>query len=205
MVKFKISGKALTAALFFGMLCAVFLSFTDFNASCEDIRQNVLRLHIIANSDNTPDQALKLKIRDSILESSPDLFGGAEDLSSAVTAAEDKLEEIEAIANKVILENGFSYSAKARIGDSFFETRVYDDFTLPAGYYKSLIIDVGKAQGKNWWCVIFPEICLPAASDDGLSKTVSSDGVRIAENPNRYILRFRTVEIYEEIKNLFKR
>lgn len=203
--KIKISQKAFTAALFFGLLSAVFLSFTDFNASCEDIRQNVLRLHIIANSDSAADQSLKLKIRDKILECSPDIFEQTTDLDTAIFNTQEKLETIEEIANKIIKENGFSYKAKARIGDSYFETREYDTFTLPAGTYKSLIIDVGKAQGKNWWCVIFPEICLPAASDISLSKTVSTKGVHIAENSNRYILRFKSVEIYEEIKNLFKR
>lgn len=201
--KLKISEKAFTYALFFGLLCAVFLSFTDFNASCEDIRKNVLRLHIIANSDSQEDQELKLKIRDKLLEESPQLFDGAQNLETAIQQANLNLKKIEDTANSVIKENGFSYTAKARIGNSFFETREYDDFTLPAGTYKSLIIDIGKGDGKNWWCVIFPEICLPSASDIGLSKTVGEDGVRIAQTPNRYILRFKIVEVYEKIKNSF--
>lgn len=201
----KISANALRFSLFFGLLCAVFLSFSSFNADCEELRQNVLRLHIIANSDSEADQALKLKIRDRILENSGDIFSESTTLEDAILVAEDKLPEFEKIANEVIAEDGFSYSAAAEIGDSFFETRVYDDFTLPAGTYKSLIIRVGKAEGKNWWCVIFPEICLPAAADTSLSKTVNENGVEIAENSDRYILRFKTVEIYEEIKNLFKR
>jgi stage II sporulation protein R len=75
---------------------------------------------------------------------------------------------------------------------------------LPAGVYKSLIINLGESSGKNWWCVIFPEMCLPAANAD-LSETVSRGGTEIAEHSNRYKMRFKTVEIYEEIKNLFKR
>ena len=202
--KFKISEKAFTFALFFGHLCAVFTSFADFDASCEDILKNVLRIHIIANSDSSEDQELKLKIRDRILEESENLFEGSDSLGDAIQKTDMNLGRIEDIANAVIKENGFSYKASARIGDSFFETREYDDFTLPAGTYKSLIIDIGKSEGKNWWCVIFPEICLPSASDIGLSKTVGEDGVDIAEKPNRYILRFKVVELYEEIKNLFK-
>lgn len=201
----KKSGRIFTLALFFGLLSAVFLSFGSFNASCEEIRQNVLRLHIIANSDSTEDQNLKLQIRDAILENSEEIFEKAESLDSAIAMAEKKLPEIEKIANDVIKEKGFSYKADAHIGKSFFETRDYDGITLPAGVYESLIIDVGKGSGKNWWCVIFPEICIPSATKTGLSKTVSEDSVRISENSNRYILRFKTVEIYEEIKNLFKR
>ena len=199
----KKSGRILTMALFFGLLSAVFLSFGSFNASCEEIRQNVLRLHIIANSDSKEDQELKLKIRDKILSESKEIFEESQNLEMAIQNANVNLGKIEEIANAVIKEEGFSYKATARIGDSFFETREYDDFTLPAGTYKSLIIDVGKGNGKNWWCVIFPEICLPASGEVSLAKTVGQGGVDIAESPNRYILRFKIVEVYEKIKNLF--
>lgn len=201
--KLKITSKAFNMALFFGLMCAVFLSFADFNASCEDLRTNVLRLHIIANSDSESDQQLKLKIRDAILSESGDLFSGVKDTENAIKIAKENLELYCDIANKVIAENGFSYKAKAYIGDSYFETREYEDFTLPAGYYKSLIISVGEAKGKNWWCVIFPEVCIPAASGE-LSDTVTDKATEIAEQPNRYIMRFKAVEIYENIKKLFK-
>ncbi len=201
--KNKISPKAFNLALFFGLMCAVFLSLADFNASCEDLRTNVLRLHIIANSNSIPDQELKFKIRDSILSESTELFGEASDTREALLIAEDNIEFYCDIANRVIKENGFSYKATARVGDSYFETREYDDFTLPAGYYKSLIISVGEAKGKNWWCVIFPEVCIPAASGS-LSDTVSDKTNQIAVQPNNYIMRFKAVEIYENIKKLFK-
>ena len=200
--KIKISPKAFNIALFFGLMCAIFLSFADFNASCEDLRTNVLRLHIIANSDSVPDQQLKLKIRDSILKESKDLFKGAKDTNEALLIADDNIDFYCDIANRVIKENGFSYKAEARVGDSYFETREYEDFTLPAGYYKSLIITVGEGKGKNWWCVIFPEVCIPAATGR-LSDTVSEKSNEIAERPNRYIMRFKAVEIYENIKKLF--
>jgi len=202
---FKVSAKALRYSLLFGLMCAVFLSFSDFNAGCEDLRHNILRLHIIANSDSVEDQALKLKIRDRILNESGDIFALSESVDDAVTVAEEQLPALEKIANEVIAEEGFDYDAKASVGDGFFETRVYDEFTLPAGRYKSLIINVGESKGKNWWCVIFPEICLPAASDRELSDTVNEDGVRIAEDSDRYILRFKVIEIYEDIKNWLKK
>ena len=201
--KTKISTKTFNLALFFGLMCAVFLSFADFNASCEDLRTNVLRLHIIANSDSIADQQLKLKIRDSILKESTDLFSEAKDTEEALLIAEDNIELYCNIANRVIAENGFSYKATARVGKSYFETREYEDFTLPAGYYKSLIISVGEAKGKNWWCVIFPEVCIPAATGS-LSDTVSEKSSEVANQSNRYIMRFKAVEIYENIKKLFK-
>ena len=201
--KFKISSKAFNLAILFGLLCAVFLSFADFNASCDDLRANVLRLHIIANSDSSEDQALKLKIRDRILEESGDLFEGVADIDNAVLKAEQNADYYCEIANRVIKENGYDYKAKATVGYSYFETREYEDFTLPAGNYKSLIISLGEAKGKNWWCVIFPEVCIPAATAD-LSDTVTEESSHIAEQPQRYIMRFKIAEIYENIKKLIK-
>lgn len=201
----KISKKALEWSVFFGLLCAVFLSFADFNASCEELRHNVLRLHIVANSDSAADQELKLKIRDEILNLSGDLFDNGTDLDRAIDTVNENLATLEDTANRVIEENGFSYKAKVRLGDAYFDTRVYDTFTLPAGTYKSLIIDVGSAQGKNWWCVIFPQVCIPAATERDLSVSVGDRGTEIAENPQKYVMKFKTVEIYESIKHYFER
>lgn len=202
----KFSSKTvLRLALFCGLLCAIFVSFAQFNAACDDLRTNVLRLHIIANSDSEPDQELKLKIRDKLLEDSGELFEESEDINSAVLKAEGSIEKIEQTANEVIKANGFLYSAKAEVADSYFETREYDDFTLPAGTYKSLIITLGEGEGKNWWCVVFPEICLPAATDRELGDVTRRQSAYIAENPSRYKIAFKSVEIYEDIKKLFKR
>ena len=200
----KISFKILNLSLCMALISGIFLSLADFDASCNELRNNVLRLHIIANSDSKEDQELKLKIRDEILKSSPDIFNNAKNIDDAVLEANKKTDEFLEIADKVIKENGFSYSAVVSVDDSYFETREYDDFVLPAGVYKSLIVKVGKAEGKNWWCVIFPEICLPTAQKGDLTDTVSASTAQIAKNPKKYIMRFKVVEIYEEIKNLKK-
>lgn len=202
--KFKISHKIFNLSLCFALLSAILLSVADFDAKCDDLRQNVLRLHIIANSDEAIDQEVKLKIRDEILAKSGDLFLDVNDLDSAKKIAQDKCDEFSLIANQVLKENGFSYKATAKIDKAHFETREYDDFTLPAGIYDSLIITLGEAKGKNWWCVIFPEICLPTASNGDLLDTVKEDSVKIAKNDDEYIARFKIVEIYEKIKNFLK-
>lgn len=196
----KISRKSAEAALAFGLICACMLSVSRFNAACDDLRTNVLRLHIIANSDSDEDQELKLKVRDKILEKTGVLFSDSTDLESAEKTVSESLSEFEEIANAVIAENGYDYTAEASLGDSYFETREYEDFTLPAGNYRSLIINLGKGEGKNWWCVVFPAVCIPAASDAELSDTVTEKSAAVAENPQKYILRFKTVEIYEKIK-----
>lgn len=200
-----ISKKAFHYSLALGLACSVFLSLGRFNASCDDLRENVLRLHIIANSDSEFDQQLKLKVRDTVLEHSPDLFGNSQDTEAAIKTAQSSIDEINKLAEKTLLENGAEYKAKTTVGESYFNTREYEDFTLPAGTYKSLIITLGDGGGKNWWCVIFPEVCLPAASEITLEKSVNKNGCEIAYNKKHYILRFKTVEIYEDLKNLIKK
>ena len=204
MIKKIFSRRGAELAVVVGLLCAIFASMAHFEAACDDLRQNVLRLHIIANSDSEEDQAVKLLVRDKILEESTDIFAGETDLKRAEEKAAERLNEFCETAEKVLRENGFSYGASAEIGDSYFETREYEDFTLPAGNYRSLIINLGAAKGKNWWCVIFPAVCIPAATDASLSDSASDTGAKIAEHPQKYVMRFKTVEIYEDLKKLLK-
>ncbi len=192
-------------ALIFGLLCAFFVSIAQFNTACDDLRTNVLRLHIIANSDSEPDQSLKLKIRDELLKCSMNVFENANGVNDATFIAEENLGFFEEIANKVIFQNGFSYTARAKVGNSYFETREYDDFTLPAGEYKSLIITLGEGQGKNWWCVVFPEICIPAATDASLNDVAAESSVKIAQNSEKYVMKFKFIEVYEDIKYFFRK
>lgn len=191
-------------ALFMGLLFAVFMSFARFDAACDDLRQNVLRLHIIANSNSEADQAVKLLVRDRILSETTDIFSGAAGLADAEIKAAERLGDIAEYAAETLEENGFSYGAAAEIGNSYFETREYETFTLPAGNYRSLIIRLGKAEGKNWWCVVFPAVCIPAAAQGAeLSDSTSKASAEIAEHPQKYIMRFKAVEIFEDFKKHF--
>ena len=201
----KISKRGVELAVLFGMLCAVFCSFANFNASCEELRDNVLRLHIIANSDSKADQELKLKIRDEILKTSNNLFETDTNLEKAISTCQNSIDDFEKIAQRVAEENGFQYDINVKIGTAYFETREYESFTLPAGNYESLIIEIGEAKGKNWWCVIFPQVCIPAATEAQLSDSVGERGAEIAQNPQKYVMKFKTVEIYENIKHYFEK
>ena len=204
MIKKIFSRRGAELSVVVGLLCAIFASMAHFEAACDDLRLNVLRLHIIANSDSEEDQAVKLLVRDIILEESTDIFAYETDLKRAEEKAEDRLKDFCKIAEEVLTENGFSYCASAEIGDSYFETRKYEDFTLPAGNYRSLIIRLGEAKGKNWWCVIFPAVCVPAATNASLSDSTRDTSAKIAEHPQKYLMRFKTVEIYEDIKKFLK-
>jgi stage II sporulation protein R len=205
-MKMKFNLKTFNFALCLALICSVFLSLAQFDVACEELRQNVLRLHIIANSDSETDQTLKLKVRDGILNSSGDLFTTTDNIYSAIMTVENNLDELKGIADAIIKQNGFSYDVEVRVGKSYFETREYDDFTLPAGEYDSLIITIGEGRGKNWWCVIFPEICLPVAIDrSSLEDVVCDETVEVAEHPQKYVARFKFIEIYEDLKNFVKR
>ena len=188
-----------------GLICAIMLSFAKFEVRCEELRQGVLRLHIIANSDSEEDQALKFAVRDAILESSTDIFKNCDSVDDAVITATDSIGDINKIANSVIEQNGFNYSADVSVGDRYFDTREYDDFTLPAGTYKSLIVNLGDANGKNWWCGVFPCVCVPTAHDASLSDSVSEQAANTAQNAKKYEMKFKTVEIYEQIKKIFSK
>lgn len=198
--------KNIELGVLFGLVFAIVLSFARFDARCDELRQGVLRLHIIANSDSEADQTLKLAVRDQILNSSTDIFKNCSTVDDAIMTASDNIDEINQIANEVIEKNGFSYTAKVSVGDKYFETREYDDFTLPAGTYKSLIVDLGAAEGKNWWCVVFPCVCVPTASSGAsLSDSVSAKAEDTARNSQKYQIKFKTVEIYEEMKKYFQK
>lgn len=183
-----------------GLICAIVMSFSHFDAVCDDLRSNVLRLHIIANSDSEFDQKLKLTVRDGILEATEELFENCKSLDDAILVSKNNIEYIAKVAQNILTENGVGYNATAEVGNSSFNTREYDDFTLPAGEYKSLIVKLGKAEGKNWWCVVFPAVCIPAASESALSDSTSKVSAEIAENSGRYIMKFKVIEWYERIK-----
>ena len=197
--------KNIEFGILFGLICAILLSFAKFESRCEELRNGVLRLHIVANSDSEADQNLKLAVRDEILKNSTQFFKECVNVDDAILAASNNIEDINFIANNVLRRNGFDYNANVYVGDKFFGTREYDDFTLPAGMYKSIIVDLGEAKGKNWWCVVFPCVCAPTASDVDLSDSVTIDAANVAKSAPEYQFRFKTIEFYERIKKKFSK
>ena len=190
-------------AVLIGLIISIIItSVSAFAADCESIRRDTLRLHILANSDSSADQELKLKVRDAILEKSPTLFEGSMSLEDAIASAEASLEEIKATAEEEIFANGYNYSVKVYLCDMYFETREYEEFTLPAGNYKALRIEIGKAEGKNWWCVLFPALCIPASQDSAELEDVYSESEISAVTQPKYKAKFAIVELFERLKNL---
>lgn len=199
------SAARLAAALAIGLTITIWAgSFGAFAQGCEELRHSVLRLHILANSDSESDQELKLKVRDRILELDGTLFEGAKDLASAESAAAEQLETIRAEAQEEVYRQGYDYPVHAELTNMYFTTRVYEQYTLPAGYYDAVRITIGSGEGHNWWCVLYPPLCLPAAeSREDLADVLTPEELAVIEGGEEYEYRFAVVELWEKLKNLF--
>ncbi len=196
----RVKFKDIQNLLIIAVTLTFFLGITNFAAKTEDIADNVLRLHILANSDSEEDQALKLKVRDRILATGYDTFSNAENAEQAeerIIADSDKL--IKA-AQEVIEEEGYNYDVTLEITDESFPTRTYDNVTLPAGEYRAVRLVIGKGEGHNWWCVMFPTLCLPGASDTDLDAVLTEDEIELVESDPEVDVRFKIAEIFEGIR-----
>lgn len=189
------------AVLIGGLLLAMLLApLAGFGQRCRQVRGEVLRLHILANSDSGADQSVKLKVRDAVLEATGELFAGAEDLAEARALAEANLPRIEAAARQVLAENGCGeMPVRAELARSRFTTREYGGTLLPAGEYEAVRLLLGEGAGQNWWCVMFPPLCVPAAWEgDEDPGEAAEDIAELNESPH-YRLAFASVEFLEEL------
>ncbi len=179
------------------------LTFTicGFDAKCDTIRENVLRLHVLANSNSQEDQVLKLKVRDALLVVSEDLFDGCNSEAEAAQSAKQNIEKLQQIAQQTVYDNGYTYPVTVTVAQTWFETRHYEEFTLPAGEYEALRVVIGEGEGKNWWCVMFPAVCISSAGkDNGFSKVLNNDTAEIVEKPKQYKARFKVVELFQKAR-----
>lgn len=199
--KSKIESKIYIIAAAIIALSLVLCSAADCFMACAQVRNDVLRLHIIANSDSDIDQAVKLMVRDELLKSGNDIFTGDITAKEAEERLSGYLSSMEETANNVLAENGFSYTSAANIVYEYFPTREYEGFTLPAGRYTALKIVLGSGEGKNWWCVMFPPLCLPAASEseNDIYSVFSEDEIKLISTEKGYKVKFKIVEIVEKV------
>lgn len=180
-------------------LCVCTLA--DYAAACAGVRQGVLRLHITADSDAPEAQEVKLKVRDALLENGAEIFDGSVTAAEAEEKLEPYLADIEKTADAVLKENGCGYTARAYIVNEYFAAREYDGITLPAGRYTALRVALGTGEGKNWWCVMFPPLCLPAAAQpcDEAFAVFAGEGEHVVKAEKGYKVRFKLVELAERV------
>ena len=185
------------------VLCAALIcsAVTQYFIQCREVREDVLRLHVIAASDSEEDQAVKLQVRDAILREGAAIFDGSVTAQEAEQRLTPFLHRLEATANRVLREQGFTYSAAAALANEYFDVRTYENVTLPAGRYQALKIVLGEGKGKNWWCVMFPPLCLPAVTSREPADAYAvfdGDGAKVVEGKPEYEIRFKIVEIVEK-------
>lgn len=193
--------KTLEKSVLLALILTILFSFTGFTAACEDIPNHVLRLHVLANSDTQADQALKLKVRDRILKESAGIFDNIHNKEAAENAAKENLTRLQQVAEDEVKKQGYSYPVHVELANMYFTTREYETVTLPAGIYDALRVTIGSGKGHNWWCVIFPPMCLPAAEEkQELSDVLNPNELKIVDGKNSYVLKFKTVEAYEQVR-----
>lgn len=178
----------------------VIYSVIPFQAVCAEIPNDVFRFHILANSDSEEDQALKLKVRDKVLEKTKILFDTANSKSDAEEFVKANLETIEKIAQNEVYKNGYNYPVKAEVVNMHFDTRYYESYTLPSGMYDALRITIGNAKGHNWWCVMYPSICISTV-DEGKdrAKDALSDDEYSVVTDDKVEYKFFIVELFQKI------
>ncbi len=160
-------------------------AFSYANSISSDISESVFRLHVLANSDSEEDQNLKYEVRDALIEYMNTLCVNVQNKEEAMQIASSHLEDFKQIAENVIFEKGYSYPVSVEIGNFSFPTKNYGDVSLPAGYYDALRVKIGKAQGQNWWCVMFPPLCFVNVSS-GIVPDESKEMMKEELNDEEY-------------------
>ena len=172
-----------------------------------EIYDSVLRLHVLANSDSEEDQALKLRVRDAILASSAEIFEGCSTKEEAIEKINSAIPSLTQTAKNTISEAGYDYTVRIELSEEEYPTRNYESFCFPSGSYTSLRVLIGEAEGQNWWCVLFPPLCLSAATEKSAAEdafisvglTEGQYKVITETDSPKYEVRFKVLETIEGI------
>ncbi len=167
------------------------------------LASQVIRLHVLANSDSEEDQALKLEVRDRVLETTSALLAGETEPQAAAVLLDQHLDDIAQTAAQEISAQGHDDRVEVRLEQTWFPTRQYQGISLPAGNYLALRVLIGAAEGHNWWCVVFPNLCLPAVSERALEASTLTPGQisLLQEEETSYVFRFKTLEFWQSLKH----
>lgn len=176
-------------------------------ADRQQLREGLIRLHVVANSDSEEDQRIKLQVRDAVTASLQKSLAEAADVEQARAYLQENLPKIQEVANAALAKAGFDGEAVVTLCREAFATRYYDTFTLPAGVYEALRITIGQGEGHNWWCVVFPSLCIPAttsgfadvAAGAGFPETLSG----ALAGTEGYEIRFFALDALGKLENIF--
>lgn len=185
-------------------LCAAMLWGAWSMQRQDALAQKMIRLHVIANSDSEADQALKLEVRDKVLDFTTTVLQRSADMEDAQVRLREELTRIETIAQREIAAQGYDYPVTAQLASAEFPLKEYDGFSLPAGEYMALRLVIGEGEGRNWWCVVYPPLCTAAAADmpqTAIHAGLTDDDVSLITGEDTgYVLKFRSVELWEQLR-----
>lgn len=184
-------------------LCVTLCTGLFAKAEQQKLSDELIRLHVIANSDSQSDQSAKLAVRDSVLEVLTPALEDAANINEAEKLINSELAKLCGVAERSLLQNGKFYNVRAELCRENYPTREYDGFALPAGSYLSLKIILGEGHGHNWWCVVFPPLCMTSAeNEDAFSSLTEESSKLISSDSGEYRLKFRIIEIYEQFRKV---
>ncbi len=170
----------------------------------DDLAEKVIRLHVVANSDSEADQALKLKVRDAVLTEGSLRLTGL-DRDQAMEELDKALPELGQVAARTVAAEGYDYPVRVTLGPDAFPTKEYADFALPAGEYTALRVELGEGRGQNWWCVVFPPLCMGSVTETS-AQTLAQSGLTgdqvalVTGESEGYVVKFKAIELWEEFK-----
>ncbi len=187
------------------LVCLMALSFLPVHGE-QEVYDTVVRLHVLANSDTEEDQALKLKVRDAVLAVTSPLVEGCTTRDEAIEILNDHLSDLEAAAESAVEAEGYDYPVTVLLGEEDYPTRVYESCAFPAGTYLSLRVLIGEGEGQNWWCCLFPPLCLSAATAKGdnedafiqVGLTKDQYSIITETGKTKYKVRFKILEVIED-------
>jgi stage II sporulation protein R len=192
--------------MIFLLLFFIFISAKSY-ATCisKDLTENIFRLHIIANSNSQEDQALKLKIRDEIISYMKAKTSDCTSKTEIIETTQNILPVLKQIAQNTIYENGYDYDVSIEIGNFYFPTKYYGNISMPAGNYDAIRIKLGKAEGQNWWCSLFPSLCFTDVStgiidenaDTNLKENLEEEEYNLLTKTSPNIkIKFKLLELF---------
>jgi len=199
--------RKLVVACMMVVLVFVFLEKEVTVSREKELSRNLIRFHVIANSDSPGDQELKREVRDAILDEVDDSFKGIVSLEQARKAAQDNLVQVEQTARREIEKHGKDYSVRAELGYFDFPAKTYGGFSLPAGNYEAVRVVLGEGKGANWWCVLFPPLCFVDISNSVSTEPPAAKVSRDLHSPGEYeseenkepeiLLKFKFLEVID--------
>ncbi len=190
--------KRLIKSMCVALVIVSVFSFLPFEQECRSISDRVLRIHILADSDSELDQSLKLKVRDGILSYTDGLYSNVSSKAQAVELTKQNLDGIKAVAEEVLKDNGCNKSVDAQVCEMSFNTRYYGEITMPSGNYTALRVTIGSGNGKNWWCVMYPSLCLYTSGETNtLEEELSEKQYEVITDTPKYKFKFKILEYFD--------